>query len=174
VTHDSQHRQSLRFIEAEGEPNIPNSPRQSCDVFQIIDLHSVSDELLNSSDAFVELKASFLDTRAETNTPIRFISKVYVFEGTPKDLASNWPPHADAVLCSGTKHHVSQGGHPHEWKTLETRCILPPTAAFLVVQIGAGSAGKPRQPSPPLGGQFADDIHMTLHTRQNKAEVAAR
>jgi hypothetical protein len=174
VTHDGHHRQSLRFIEAEGEPNIPNSPRQSCDVFQIIDLHSVSGELLNSSEAFVELQASFLDARAQADMPIRFISKVYVFEGSPKDVAGNWPPHVDEALCSGTQFHVSKGVHPQEWKTLTTRCVLPPTAGFLVVHIGAGSAGQPGQASPKLGAQFADDIRLTLHTRQNKAELAAR
>ena len=57
---------------------------------------------------------------------------------------------------------------------MPTRCVLPPTAGFLVVHIGAGSAGAPGSASPKLGEQFADDIHLTLHTRQNKAEVAAR
>jgi len=57
---------------------------------------------------------------------------------------------------------------------MPTRCVLPPTAGFLVVQIGVGSAGKPGRASPKLGEQFADDIRLTLHTRQNKAEVAAR
>jgi len=57
---------------------------------------------------------------------------------------------------------------------MPTRCVLPPTAGFLVVQIGVGSAGKLGRASPKLGEQFADDIRLTLHTRQNKAEVAAR
>lgn len=80
----------------------------------------------------------------------------------------------DEALCSGTQFHVSKGVHPQEWKTLTTRCVLPPTAGFLVVHIGAGSAGQPGQASPKLGAQFADDIRLTLHTRQNKAELAAR
>ena len=57
---------------------------------------------------------------------------------------------------------------------MPTRCVLPPTAGFLVVHIGAGSAGNPGQASPKLSEQYADDIRLTLHTRQNKAEVAAR
>ena len=60
------------------------------------------------------------------------------------------------------------------WQTLTTRCVLPPTASFLVVQLGAGSAGQPGQASPKLGAQYADDIRLTLRTRQNKAELAAR
>ncbi len=174
LTHDGQHRQSLRFIEAEGEPNIPNSPRQSCDVFQIIDLKSVRTELLTSSEAFVELQASLLDARPTKAEPVRFIAKVYVFEGSPESIVGNWPPSADQVLASGSQCHISPGGKPGEWKTLTARCVLPPTAGFLVVHIGAGSAGQPGQASPKLGQQFADDIRLTLRTRQNKAELAAR
>jgi len=171
---DATHPTTLRFLEAAGEPNIPNSPRQSCDVFQIVDLKSVRDQLLTSSEAYVELQASLLDARSEKNAPVRFISKIYVFEGAPNDVAKNWPPQHDQVLASGAQFHVSHGGKSGEWKTLTTRCVLPPTAGFLVVQLGAGSAGKPGQASPQLGEQFADDIRLTLHTRQNKAELAAR
>ena len=164
LTHDGQHRQ----------PNIPNSPRQSCDVFQIIDLKSVRTELLTSSEAFVELQASLLDARPTKAEPVRFIAKVYVFEGSPESIVGNWPPSADQVLASGSQCHISPGGKPGEWKTLTARCVLPPTAGFLVVHIGAGSAGQPGQASPKLGEQFADDIRLSLHTRPNKAEVAAR
>jgi hypothetical protein len=168
------HPTALRFLEAAGEPNIANSPRQSCDVFQVIDLKSVRDRLLTSSEAYVELQANVIDARVEKNAPVRFISKIYVFEGSPHDIAKNWPPQQDQVLASGAQFHVGLGGKSGEWKTLTTRCVLPPTAGFLVVQIGAGSAGQPGRASPKLGEQFADDIRLTLHTRQNKAELAAR
>ncbi len=170
----ADHPTALRFLEAAGEPNIPNSPRQSCDVFQIIDLKSVRTELLTSSEAFVELQANIHDGRPESSQPVRFIAKVYVFEGSPELISGNWPPAADQVLASGAQFHVSPGGKLGEWKTLTTRCVLPPTAGFLVVQLGAGSAGQPGRASPKLGEQFADDIRLTLHTRQNKAELAAR
>ena len=168
------HPTALRFLEAAGEPNIPNSPRQSCDVFQVIDLKSVRDRLLTSSEAYVELQAKVIDARGDKNAPVRFISKLYVFEGSPQEMSKNWPPQQDQVLASGTQFHVSSGGKPGEWKTLSSRCILPPTAGFLVVQLGAGSAGQPGQASPKLGAQYADDIRLTLRTRQNKAELAAR
>lgn len=165
---------ALRFLEAAGEPNIPNSPRQSCDVFQVIDLKSVRDRLLTSSEAYVELQAKVIDARGEKNAPVRFISKLYVFEGSPQEISKNWPPQQDQVLASGTQFHVSSGGKPGEWKTLSSRCILPPTAGFLVVQLGVGSAGQPGQASPKLGAQYADDIRLTLHTRHGKSELAAR
>lgn len=168
------HPTALRFLEAAGEPNIPNSPRQSCDVFQVIDLKSVRTELLTSSEAYVELQAALLDARASAGEPIRFIAKIYVFEGSPDAIVGNWPPAADQVLASGARFRVSPGGKPGEWSTLSTRCVLPPTAGFLVVQLGAGSAGQPGGASPKLGAQFADDIRLTLHTRQNMHELAAR
>jgi hypothetical protein len=163
---------ALRFLEAAGEPNIPNSPRQSCDVFQVIDLKSVRTELLTSSEAYVELQANIHDARPAHAQPVRFIAKVYVFEGDPASIVGNWPPVADQVLGSGAQFQVMHGGAG--WQTLTTRCVLPPTAGFLVVQLGAGSAGQPGQASPKLGAQYADDIRLTLRTRQNKAELAAR
>ena len=172
IASTSGHPTALRFLEAAGEPNIPNSPSQSCDVFQIIDLKSVRDQLLTSSEAYVELQANIHDARPAHAQPVRFIAKVYVFEGDPASIVGNWPPAADQVLGSGAQFQVMHGGAG--WQTLTTRCVLPPTAGFLVVHIGAGSAGQPGQASPKLGQQFADDIRLTLHTRQNKAELAAR
>ena len=166
------HPTALRFLEAAGEPNIPNSPRQSCDVFQVIDLKSVRTELLTSSEAYVELQANIHDARPAHAQPVRFIAKVYVFEGDPASIVGNWPPVADQVLGSGAQFQVMHGGAG--WQTLTTRCVLPPTAGFLVVQLGAGSAGQPGQASPKLGAQYADDIRLTLRTRQSKAELAAR
>ena len=174
ITSAQGHPTALRFLEAAGEPNIPNSPRQSCDVFQIIDLKSVRDQLLTSSEAYVELQANVIDARVEKNTPVRFIAKVYVFEGSPHEVAKNWPPQQDQVLASGAQFRISSGAESNEWKTLTTRCVLPPTAGFLVVQLGAGSAGQPGEVAPKLGDQYADDIRLTLRTRQNKTELAAR
>jgi hypothetical protein len=171
---DADHPTALRFLEAAGEPNIPNSPRQSCDVFQIIDLRSVRGELLGSSEAYVELQARLLDRRAQTSQPVRFIGKIYVFEGNPQEVARQWPPQPDQVLGSGQWFHVSRGGASGSWQTLTTRCVLPPTAGFLVVQLGVGSVGNTGDPSPKLGAQFADDVRLTLRTRQGKAELAAR
>ena len=172
VAYVAGHPTALRFLEAAGEPNIPNSPRQSCDVFQVIDLKSVRTELLTSSEAYVELQANIHDARPAHAQPVRFIAKVYVFEGDPASIVGNWPPAADQVLGSGAQFQVMHGGAG--WQTLTTRCVLPPTAGFLVVHIGAGSAGQPGQASPKLGAQYADDIRLTLRTRQSKAELAAR
>ena len=155
------HPTALRFLEAAGEPNSPNSPRQS-----------VRTELLTSSEAYVELQANIHDARPAHAQPVRFIAKVYVFEGDPASIVGNWPPVADQILGSGAQFQVMHGGAG--WQTLTTRCVLPPTAGFLVVQLGAGSAGQPGQASPKLGAQYADDIRLTLRTRQNKAELAAR
>jgi hypothetical protein len=174
ITSAQGHPTALRFLEAAGEPNIPNSPRQSCDVFQIIDLKSVRDQLLTSSEAYVELQANLLDARKSPAAPVRFIAKVYVFEGSPQELARSWPPQQDQVLASGAQFRISSGAKSDEWKALTTRCVLPPTAGFIVVQLGAGSAGQPGEAAPKLGDQYADDVRLTLRTRQNKTELAAR
>ena len=174
VVRAGDHATALRFLEAAGEQTIPNSPRQSCDVFQIVDLRSVRDQLLTSGEAFVELSVSLRDDRPAGSETIRFISKVYVFEGSPADIVGHWPPVADQTLGSGAQFRVSRGGADGAWRPLTTRCVVPPTAGFLVVQIGVGSAGSPGSNSPKLGSQFADDVRLTLRTRPSKAELAAR
>ena len=171
---DAAHPSAMRFLAAAGEHKIPNSPRQSCDIFQIIDLKSCQSEIQQAREAFVELKANFLDARTQPGEPVRFICKVYAFEGAPDHLADAWPPAADQIIGSGAQFHVSKNGANSEWKTVTTRCVLPSTAGFLVVQIGAGSARNPGDPSPQLGEQFADDISLTLHTRQSPNEVTLR
>lgn len=174
TTPDKAHPHALRFLEAAGEPNVPNSPQQSCDIFQIIDLQSCQKELLNSREAFVELSASFLDARTQEGTPIRFMCKVYVFEGAPTGVAESWPPAADQTIGSGAQFYVSKQQANSGWKTVSTRCVLPPSAGFLVVQISAGSAGRSEQHAPQLGEQFATNIRLTLHTRPSHAETTAR
>ena len=174
TTPDSAHPHALRFQAAAGEPNVPNSPQQSCDIFQIIDLKSCQAELLSSREAFVELTASFLDTRTQQGAPIRFMCKVYVFEGAPTDVAESWPPAADQTIGSGAQFYVSKPRANSDWKTVSTRCVLPPSAGFLVVQISAGSAERFDQHSPQLGEQFATDIRLMLHTRPSHAKTTAR
>jgi hypothetical protein len=174
VVRAGDHATALRFLEAAGEQTIPNRPRQSCDVFQIVDLRAVRDQLLTSGEAFVELSVSLRDDRPAGSETIRFISKVYAFEGSPADIIGHWPPVADQTLGSGAQFHVSRGGADGAWRPLTTRCVVPPTAGFLVVQIGVGSAGAPGSASPQLGRQFADDVRLTLRTRPSKAELASR
>jgi hypothetical protein len=171
---DAAHPRAMRFIAAAGENNIPNSPRQSCDIFQIIDLKACQSEIQLAREAFVEVKANFLDARAQPGEAVRFICKVYVFEGAPNNLADVWPLATDQIIGSGAQFHISTNGSNSEWKTVTTRCVLPPTAGFLVVQIGAGSARNPGALSPQLGEQYVDDISLTLHTRQFQNEVTAR
>ena len=171
---DAAHPTALKFITAAGEANVPNSPRQSCDVFQIVDLRQRKAELESAREAFVELTASFLDARTRDGEPVRFICKVYVFEGSPENLAASWPPTADQIIGSGAQFHIGRHTSNAEWRTVTTRCVIPPSAGFLVVQIGAGNASHPGRTSPQLGEQYADDIHLTLHTRPHQSEFTAR
>jgi hypothetical protein len=164
----------LKFVAAAGEPNVPNSPQQSCDVFQIVDLKSCQAELQDAREAIVELKASFLDARTYEGNPVRFICKIYVFEGSPNNVADFWPPSGDQIIGSGAQFYIREESGAPRWKTVTTRCVLPPSAGFLVVQIGAGSAGRPGQISPPLGEQFVDDIRLTLQTRHSQKDLSVR
>lgn len=125
-------------------------------------------------EAFVELGASFREAGAREEAPIRFMCKVYVFEGKPTSVAESWPPATDQPIGSGAQFYLSTQRATSGWKTVSPRCVLPHSAGFLVVQIGAGSAGRSDQHSPQLGEQFATDIRLTLHTHPSHAETTAR
>ncbi len=165
---------AVRFVEAEGEANVPNGRKQSCDIFQIIDLREVRDQLLSSGEAYAELQAELRDARPAGATPVRFIAKVYVFEGTPDTIIGRWPTTNDQSLGSGAQFRVTQGGKTGEWRTTTAKCVLPPDAGFLVIQIGVGNAGAPGRNSPPLGQQYVDDVRLRLITRHGKFDLAAR
>jgi hypothetical protein len=106
---DSEHPNALHF-KAVGEPILPYSQRNFCDVFQVIDLNSVRAELGNSGTAFVELYASFLDGRSRPVGAVQFASKIYAFKGLPNCRADQWPPSGDQMLAYGAEFYLSSGG----------------------------------------------------------------
>jgi hypothetical protein len=125
-------------------------------------------------EAFVELGASFREAGAREEAPIRFMCKVYAFEGEPSNLAAFWPPSADQIMGSGAKFILSKAIENQGWRTLTARCVMPSNAGFLVVQIGAGRPLAHGSAAPSLGEQFVDDISLTLHTRQTQHNLTSR
>ncbi|CAN5877300.1 hypothetical protein BH11VER1_BH11VER1_20260 [soil metagenome] len=157
-------RQMLRFMRAEGDPAVPNSPANSCDVYQLVDLRSLKADA-GSSEATLEMSAQLLDARDAEGAPVYFSCRVYVFSGSPESLKAEWPLTRKEALAFGSAEWRSTGGLPKTWHEMTAKVLLPPQADFAVVQLVAGKTATNGNQPAEFGEQFADDVQLTLKTQ---------
>lgn len=159
-------RRALRFVRAEREPALPEYGAASCDVYQLVDLRSLKvDE--RTGETTLELSVQFRDARREAGESVKFISRIYLFSGSPDSLSAEWPLTQKEALASGSGTFDSVGGHPGIWQTVSTRVLLPPQADFAVVHLVAHKPETRTGPSTPavFGDQYADEVRLTLKTQ---------
>ncbi|QOV89564.1 anti-sigma factor family protein [Humisphaera borealis] len=156
--------QLLRFVRAEGDEAVPNSPATSCDVFQLVDLRGLSGTL-GESEATLELSAWFLDARPIQGDSIRMSCRLFVFAGDHRSLHAQWPLVLKEALASGTDSFDSRGGTPQDWRSLTVKAVLPPNADFAVVQFVAGKSPTRQDKPSEFGEQYLDDVRLTVKTQ---------
>lgn len=157
-------RRALRFQRAEG--NAPNSAADACDVFQLVDLRSLREELKAAGDSILELSAEFFDARTAPGVPVVFACHIYLFEGSEASLQAVWPPTARDTLGVGANYILSNGGPgAGGWRKVTARCVLNSQVDIAVVKLSAGRGDRRGGPSPELGSQFADDVKLVLKTQ---------
>ena len=157
---------ALRFERAQGDPAVPYSAADSCDVFQLVDLRSLRTKGDAPGDAMLELAADFYDNRSEAGAPVRFGCHLYLFSGSPEALHSSWPAPLREALGSGAAESITEGKAGEMGRRRVTaRCVLPAHADFAVVQIACGRPRGRATPPPELGHQFADNVNLTLKTQ---------
>ena len=156
-------KQAMRFVRAEGDANMPNSPANSCDVWQLVDLRGLRAEA-GDGDATLELSASFLDARKGKGSRVLFSVRVYAFSGEPSQLHADWPMAIKESLAFGSGVADSWGGAPQKWKQATAKMMLPSGADFAVVQLVATKWTTKGQ-TAEFGEQFADDVRLTLKTQ---------
>jgi hypothetical protein len=157
--------QTLCFERPEGDPTVLDSPANSCDVFQLVDLRALRTKHQHG-DAMLELSAEFLDARPQEGEPIQFSCHLYLFTGKPEALHSAWPSILRESVGFGVGESISYGGSAsQDWRAVTARCVLSPDADFAVVQIGCGKARGKTMAPPKLGQQFADNISLVMKTQ---------
>ena len=162
AVHDG--KQALRFLHAEREPALPNYGAASCDVYQLVDLRSLkADAALD--DTTLELSVQFLDARERAGEPVKFISRVFVFSGSPEAVYTEWPLTQKEALSSGSASFDSTGGSPRFWHTVTTKVLLPPQADFAVVHLLTHKPKTNKGTEAVFGAQYADDVCLTLKTQ---------
>lgn len=162
TAQDGKH--ALRFVRAEREPTLPNYGAASCDVYQLVDLRSLKADA-SSGEAMLELSVQFLDARDSAGEPVKFISQLLVFAGSPEALPAEWPlPQKDA-LATGSSYFDSTGGSPRSWHQVTAKVLLPPQADFAVVHLVAHKPKALTGADALFGSQFADDVRLTMKTQ---------
>lgn len=162
---------SLCFERAQGDAAVANSPADSCDVFQIVDLRSLHAKVGSAGDSVLELAADFRDAREVEGTPVRFSCHLYLFSGKPEALQSTWPSILREAVGVGVDACVSRGGRgAGDWRRVSARCVVPSHADFAVVQVACGRVRGAAAEAPELGRQFADNVSLTLKTQPRLPE----
>lgn len=171
VTPDG--KKALRFVRAEREPTLPNYGAASCDVYQLVDLRSLKAGTV-PDEATLELSVRYLDARESAGEPMKFISRLYVFAGSPEALPAEWPLTQKEALAAGSGCTDSLGGAPLAWHIVTTKVLLPPQADFAVVHLVAHKPNAPAGTGVMFGSQFADDVRLTLKTQPKLPVRVAR
>ncbi len=157
---------ALCFERAQGDPAVPHSRADSCDVFQLVDLRALRGKADGPGDAVLELSADFRDARPEAGAPVRFGCHLYLFSGKPEALHSSWPAPLREALGYGVADCITEGkSGTADWQHLTARCVLPANADFAVVQLACGRPRGKATQAPELGHQFADNVNLTLKTQ---------
>jgi hypothetical protein len=157
-------KQALRFVRAEGDAAVPNSPANSCDVYQLVDLRPLKADA-EGGEATLEMSAQFLDARSAKGADVTFTCRLYVFSGSPESLRGEWPLTRKEALAAGSGAVQSTGGAPQTWRSVTAKVLLPAQADFAVVQLVAGKAPASDNQAAEFGEQFADDVRLTLKTQ---------
>ncbi|RFC41716.1 MAG: hypothetical protein DVB28_002219 [Verrucomicrobia bacterium] len=159
-------KQALHFLRAQGDSAVPNSPADSCDVFQIVDLRPMRAQMALGGVQVLELSADFLDTRPGGEETLRFGCHLYLFSGAQESLRASWPAVLRDALGFGMGECISEGGSAKEgWRKVTAKCLLPAEADFAVVQIACGRLRGSSKNPPQLGLQFADNVNLILKTQ---------
>ncbi|MEY4484781.1 MAG: hypothetical protein RL693_2233 [Verrucomicrobiota bacterium] len=157
-------KQALRFVRAEGDATVANSPANSCDVYQLVDLRSLKADA-EGGEATLEMSAQFLDARIATGANVTFTCRLYVFSGSPESLRGEWPLTRKDAMAYGAGIVESTGGAPQTWRSVTTKVLLPAQADFAVVQLVAGKVPLNDNQPAEFSEQFVDDVQLTLKTQ---------
>jgi len=154
----------LTFSKTKGNQNALQGPSNYCDIFQIVDLRPFQ-TITDGKEALLEFSVDFMDAR-NSGEPIWHRNKIYLFDGNPDAIHQNWPANLTECVGSSMDNFSSTGSKVPEWKTVTSRCVIPPMANFAVLQIAVGNLPHERKTaSPVLGKQYADNARLSLIVR---------
>jgi hypothetical protein len=156
--------QSLRFVQAEREPALPDYGAASCDVYQFVDLRSLKSRG-TAAETTLELSVRFRDGRKEPGETVKCFARIYLFAGSPDTLAAEWPITQKEALASASGGFDSDGGTPAAWVPVTAKVLMPAQADFAVVHLVVHKPETRHGTAAVFGEQFADEVRLTLKTQ---------
>lgn len=155
-----QGRHCVRFVRPEPDAGTPHGRAIACDLFQLVDLRSLSGRGGDRGDSVLELSAAFLDDRLENSPPsVTFFCQLYLFRGDPRELHRVWPGTIGDAVATGSAEVTTLGAGG--WRRVTARCLVPREVEFAVAHLAA----RPNLRGPMPAGLFADDVRLVLKSQ---------
>ena len=164
VVEDANGNRSLRFLETGNVMGHPDGGATNCSVFQLVDLTSLQRQWeVNPSDSqlTLELSARFRREAAPNDADLPKLEasvRLYLFEGEPEFVRSNWPNVLREAEALGKKAIRLNPGD--ESATISASCLLNTNASMALIAVAANTREGGTSPIP-LGGYYVDDVQLT-------------
>jgi len=155
---EGMHR--ARFLKAEADANAPQGRAIACDLFQMVDLRTVSLPEGAHGDSVLELSAGFVDERPENTKPsVTFFCQLYLFRGDPATVHKSWPLNIAEAVATGSAETTTLGSG--RWRQVTAKSLVPTSADCAIIHIAA----RPNMRGPMPAGLFVDDVRLRLNTQ---------
>jgi len=164
LVEDANGNRSLRFLETGNVMGHPDGGATNCSVFQLVDLTSLQRQWeVNPSDSqlTLELSARFRREAAPNDAELPKLEasiRLFLFEGEPKFVVSNWPNVLREAEALGKKAIRLNPGD--DSATISTSCLLNTDASIALIAVAANTREGGTTPIP-LGGYYVDDVQLT-------------
>ena len=157
----------LRFLETANVTDKPNGGASACNVFQLIDLTSLQQQLNTHDQVTLELSTRFHREVAPNDAELPKIKgscTIHLYQSEPGAIGKAWPLVISDALALGNK--VIKLNPGDEARRISASCILDPEATIALISVNVNTMTGTKTPIK-LGGYYADDVRLTLTKRPN-------
>lgn len=155
----------LRFTRAETDPHTAQGFPARCDVYQLIDLRQVWDQVAAEDEVTLEVRASFLDTETSPEGSGKFRCRILVNPKLPEVVRAGWPE-SRSDGCAYVRTELENGPATRgRWRTAKAKVILPRNAQVAAVHLGVIRFTDAQQPGAEFGHCYVDDVSLTATAR---------
>lgn len=131
------------------------------ELWQLIDLSPFSG-LVSSGQALVTASAAFYRVEGDPETiDTQFNVLITAYEGTAADFPTLWLTN-DELARSASHIFLDEEGEIQQWVSTSTQMIIPSTATFLAIRLGATENIVNDPTLPEFAGHYADAAVVTI------------
>ncbi len=158
-------RRMLRFTRAETDPHTAQGFPARCDVYQLIDLRQVWDQVGADDEVTLEVRASFFDADPGPEGSGQFRCRLLVNPQSPQTVRAGWPE-SRFDGCAYVRTYLDNSPATcGQWRTAKAKVILPRNARTAAVHVSVIRFTDAPQPDAEFGHCYADDVNLTVIAR---------